>query len=481
VAGDDDRVDMTTGAVGSRLTSLAWPLVAGNLLQTVYNLADMFWVGRVSAEAVAAVSLMFPTAFLFISVGLGVNAAANAVISQHVGAGEDRAAENAVAQSVLLALAAAVVLALVGFAVRRPLVALIGAEGLVYDAALAYIRVIFVSIPFTFLFFVFRASLRAAGDTRTAMWLVVVSAGLNVVIDPVFILGWGPVPAMGTEGAAVATLISRGVAAVAGLYVLVSGGWGIALRVGDLTPDVPVLRRLVDVGAPAAGDGLTRSLAAVVFAALVAPFGNVAIAAYGIGIRLMSVTWTVSGAVGQAAATGVGQNLGAGQPDRASRVTWVATGGTMALLAAVGAAVFAFPAPAIRVFVDEAPVVAEGVDMMRINAPFWPLFGGLMVVQGAFRGAGSTRAAFALSLMSRWAFRIPAVWLLAYYLPYAEDGLWWAFSVSAVLSFFVGVAWFRRGTWQGTVTDDSPGGPPEGPAPPDEAGDAAVGPDAGDD
>jgi putative MATE family efflux protein len=455
---------MTTGAVTPRLFSLAWPLVAGNLLQTAYNLADMFWVGRVSADAVAAVSLMFPTAYLFVSVAMGLTAATNAVVSQHIGAGEERRAQRTVAQSVLLAIGVAAALGTFGFAIRRPLVALIGAQGAVFDAAVAYIEFVFLAIPFTFLFFVFRASLRAAGDTRTAMWLVGASAGLNIVIDPVFILDWGPFLGLGAQGAAIATFVSRGVAAAVGLYILVDGGWGIRLRVGDLTPDWAILRRLVNVGYPATLDGLSRSLAAVTFAALVARFGAVATAAYGIGIRLMSVSWTVSGAVGQAAATGVGQNLGADQPDRAADVTWKATAGAMAVLFAAGGLVYAFPAIAVGVFIDDPAVVDAGVTLLRIIAPFWAILGGLMVIQGGFRGAGQTRVAFVLSLLSRWIFRIPLAFLLAYavaldpvaFTPVDVNGLWWGMSASAVASFVVGVVWFHRGDWRTSVIDDGP-------------------------
>ncbi|MFB6295350.1 MAG: MATE family efflux transporter, partial [Halobacteriales archaeon] len=152
---------MTTGAITPKLGRLAWPLVVGNLLQTAYNVADMFWVGRVSPEAVAAVSLMFPTAWLFVSVAMGITAAAVAVVSQHVGAGRERKAEVAVAQVVILAVAVAVALALVGFLLRKPIVWLIGARGLVFDLSIAYIEVLFVTIPFTFLFFAFRSVLRA--------------------------------------------------------------------------------------------------------------------------------------------------------------------------------------------------------------------------------------------------------------------------------------------------------------------------------
>ncbi|TKX75737.1 MATE family efflux transporter [Halorubrum sp. GN11_10-6_MGM] len=483
---------MTTGRISPRLFRLAWPLVLGNLLQTLYNLADMFWVGRVSTEAVAAVSLMFPLSWMFVSTAMGVTAATIAVVSQHVGAGNDRRADEVVAQTCLLATVVSLVLAAVGFLARHRLLYWIGARDQVFVEALAYIEVIFATLPLTFLFFAFRASLQGAGDTKTAMWLVAASAGLNIVIDPVFILGWNPaawlaglapaawsaalpaagalpaVPAMGTRGAALATLVSRLFATAVGVGILLRGDWGIRLRPRDLRPNPAVLRKLVSVGYPATLDGWARSFAAVAMAALVARFGAAATAAYGIGVRLMSVSWTVSGAVGQATSTGVGQNLGAGTPDRAVAVTRVATVATMAILFAAGGLVWAFPAPAMRVFVADPETVAEGVRFLRIVALSWGFFGGLMVIQGAFRGAGSTEVAMALSLLSRWAFRIPIAALLAFGtvtlpvvgvtytgLDWGVAGLWWAYTAAAVASFAVGVGWFLRGTWTESVVDEA--------------------------
>ena len=476
---DDARIDMTTGAIPPKLFHLAWPLVLGNLLQTLYNLADMFWVGRVSTEAVAAVSLMFPLSWMFVSTAMGLTAATIALVSQHVGAGNDRRADEVVAQTVLLAVAVSLVLAAVGLAARRPLLVWIGARGAVFVESLAYIEVIFLSLPLTFLFFAFRSALQGAGDTKTAMWLVAVSAAVNIVIDPVFILGWGPVPALGTQGAAVATFLSRLLAAVVGVAILVRGDWGVKLYLRDLRPNPEILRKLIDVGYPATLDGWARSFAAVAMAALVARFGPAATAAYGIGVRLMSVSWTVAGAVGQATATGVGQNLGARTPARAAAVTRAATAGTMALLAVAGGLVWLFPAPAMGVFIDDPTTIAEGVVFLRIVALSWAFFGGLMVIQGAFRGAGHTKVAMALSLLSRWVFRIPLAAVLAFGavsvtlggvavgplsipavevgyigLAWGVEGLWWAYTVAAVASFVLGVAWFLRGTWTEGVVED---------------------------
>jgi len=233
---DRKGIDMTTGSISPKLAHLAWPLVLGNLLQTFYNLADMFWVGRVSSDSVAAVSLMFPFSWLFVSTAMGLTAATIALVSQHIGADDQRMADRIVAQTILLALAVSSVLAAVGFYFRRPLVWLLGARDQVFLEAIAYIEVIFLALPLTFLFFAFRSSLQGAGDTKTAMWLVLISAGINVVLDPFFILGWGPFPEWGTRGAAVATFIARAVAAVVGIYILLDGRFGVQLYVGDLVP-----------------------------------------------------------------------------------------------------------------------------------------------------------------------------------------------------------------------------------------------------
>jgi putative MATE family efflux protein len=466
----DSRVDMTTGAITPRLFYLAWPLVVGNLLQTLYNLADMFWVGRVSSEAVAAVSLMFPLSWLFVSTAMGLSAGTIALVSQHVGAGNDRRADAVVGQTMLLAVVVASAIAVAGYLARQPLMTLIGAEGAVRVHALAYIEVIFLSLPLTFLFIAFRAALQGAGDTKTAMWLVAISALANVVLDPFLILGIGPFPAWGTQGAAWATYAARAIATTAGVWVLLRGDWGIQLHAGDLRPDRELLGKLIDVGYPSTLDGWARSFAAVAMAGLVARFGPAATAAYGIGLRYMSVTWTVSGAVGQATATGVGQNLGAESPGRAASVAYRATAATMAILAAAAALAFLFPARAMAIFVDDADVVAEGVIFLRITTIAWAFFGGLMVLQGAFRGAGSTRIAMVLSLCSRWLFRIPLAVVLAFgwsltiplvgldvvTFDMGPSGLWWAYALGAIASFALALAWFLRGTWTEGVIDQGP-------------------------
>ena len=480
-------VDMTTGAIAPKLLHLAWPLVLGNLLQTAYNLADLFWVGQVGRDPLAAVSLMFPLTWLFISTAIGLTAATIALVSQYVGADKQRNADAVVSQTILLALVVSTVLASLGWVFRHELLTLIGAEGAVFDESLDYIEVIFFALPLTFLFFAFRSSLQGAGDTKTAMWLVFISAGINVVLDPFLILGWGPFPAMGTRGAAWATFIARAFAAVAGIYILLQGTYGVKLYIRDLRPNPAVLKKLINIGYPATLDGWTRSFAAVVMAAFVAPFGAAAIAAYGIGVRLMSVTWTVSGAIGDATATGVGQNLGSETPERARRVTWVATGATMTILTAATLICLVFAEPILGLFTDDAETIEEGIRFLYIVAPVWALFGGTMVIQGAFRGAGQTKVSLALSLLARWVFRVPVAVVVAFAtlvtipgigtvelgLGIGVAGIWIAYAVGATLTFLVAMVWFSLGRWSEGVIETSDGEGVEGDfdSPPVERGD----------
>jgi len=301
------------------------------------------------------------------------------------------------------------------------------------------------------------------------MWLVFVSAGLNVVLDPFFVLGWGPFPRWG-RGAAIATFLSRGLATFAGIAILLDGRFGVRLRIGDLAPDVALLKRLVGIGYPATFDGWARSFAAVAMAGFVARFGPAPTAAFGIGVRLMSVTWAVAGAVGQATATGVGQNLGAETPpDRAVAVARTATAATMVFIFAVAAVLFAFPAAAI----DQGLRRGPGRDRRGCDLPsdHRPLLGTLRRRDGHSgrvpRGREHPRGDGPLDPLAvdlqipagHWPrVRLdrddPRTNLAISGLGWGVEGIWLALVAGMVGSFVVAVGWFRIGTWTEGVIDE---------------------------
>lgn len=448
-------IDFTRGSIPRNLVRLAWPLVAGNLLQTVYNLVDMFWVGRLGATEVAAVSIVFPTDWLLVSMGMGITVAGATFVSQWTGAKRPREADRVAAQTVSVAIITALILASMGHVLRLPLLRLMGATGDVFPHALSYMTVIIWSVPFTFLFFAFRSSLRGAGDTMRPMYLTVFSNVLNVVLDPILIFGWGPAPALGVAGAAWATLISRALAGLVGLGYLLSGTLAIRIRPKDLVPRWEIARELLQLGLPASLDGAFRSFSAVALVAIVARLGPVATAAYGIVNRVMSMIWTTSAAVGQAVGTGVGQNLGAGQLERSRRVAWagvaldllfLGTGGLLSVAAAPGI---------MRIFVNDAAVIAEGTAFLRVIGWGFGFAGAVQVVQGAFQGAGRTTVSMVLAFLNHWVLRFPVAIFLIWGLGWGSPGLWWAMFFSSTAGFAVAAMWLWRGGWQQAVINAS--------------------------
>ncbi|NMA70964.1 MAG: MATE family efflux transporter, partial [Firmicutes bacterium] len=212
------------------------PLMAGNILQTVYNLVDMFWVGRLGATEVAAVSIVFPTDWLLTSIAMGITIAGASLVAQWTGAGNREQATQVAGQTVTVAVLAALGLATLAHLLRVPLLTLLGATGELFAHTYAYITVIIWSVPFTFLFFAFGSAMRGVGDTLRPMYLTVLSNGLNILLDPILIFGWGPAPALGVAGAAWATLIARALAGFVGLAALMSGRLAIQVRPKDLLP-----------------------------------------------------------------------------------------------------------------------------------------------------------------------------------------------------------------------------------------------------
>lgn len=448
-------IDMTQGALATRLLRLAGPLMTGNILQTVYNLVDMFWVGRLGATSVAAVAIVFPTQWLLISMAMGVTIAGAALVSQWTGAGETDRANFAAAQTVTLAVLVSTLLAVIAFAARFLLLRLLGASGPLYEPTLEYVSIIFWSVPFTFIFLAYSSVMRGAGDTVRPMYVTVGSIVLNMVLDPLLILGVGPFPALGVAGAAWATLLSRAVAAVVGVVILFSGREAVTIRVRQLLPDWPTMRQLLRVGIPGGLDGAARSFSAVAMIAIVTRYGPTATAAYGIGVRVMSLVWTVSSGMGQSVATGVGQNLGADQPARAKQVGWIGTGLAFLLVGSAGLIAIVFAPGIVGIFVDDEQVIAEGTRFLRISGFGFGCAGALMVIQGAFQGAGRTGYAMILSILNRWLLRFPLALGLGVVMGMGAAGMWWAFLVSDVVGFAVGAAWMQWGHWQQRIV--SPG------------------------
>lgn len=441
--------DLTQGSIVRALLALAVPIVFSNLLQTAYQLIDTFWVGRLGAAAVAAVSLSFPVIFFLISLGLGLAIAGTILVSQYTGRGDRAQVNHVAAQALVGVLAISLIVAVVGAITAHWVVLFLGARAEVLPLATIYMRVSFVGMPFLFAYVIFQSLMRGVGDARTPLYIVSGTVVLNFILDPLFILGFGPVPAMGVAGAALATVITQGLAAVVGLWMLFSGRYGIALRARHLVPDIATLWRLFKLGAPSAVEQSTRALGLMLMTILVAGFGTHTLAAYGIGTRMLSFVIIPALGLSQATSALVGQNIGAGRVDRAERTAWLSALIAVVVLTAIGVLAFFFAVPIVRAFVPQSPaVIAQGSLFVQITAFSYGLIGAQQVITGAFRGSGNTVVAMMIALVSLWMLQFPLAWLLSTHAGLGATGIWIAYPVQNTITAAIAGIWFARGGWK---------------------------------
>lgn len=484
--GEDGRArNLTEGPLLKPLVLLSLPIVASQLLQVTYNLADTFWVGRLGQDAVTALSLSLPFVFLMVSLGGGLTVAGTVLVSQNTGAGNTDRVSHVAGQTIAFVSLISIGLATIGFVLAPVLLPLIGGSASANAIALSveYTRIIFVGVVFMFGFFIFQALLRGYGDTVTPMYLMAASVVLNVLLDPFLILGfrdnllfeWADAlplgvdflaleadllaatgfSGMGVTGAAVATVFSRGIAALIGLWLLFSGRLGLTIAPSDLWLDRSTVRKIIDIGVPTAAEQGANSLAYTAMTGLAAMVSGPTVAAYGIGNRINTLVFLPAMGLARGTETAVGQNLGAEQTDRAKRAVMLSSGIVVAVFGLVSVLVFLLARPLVTVFIPGEPeVIALGTDYFRIIGPTYVFMGLFQVINGGFRGAGSTRTAMAFSIVSQWGVRIPPTFLLITTLGIGAMGVWLGIAVSHVLAAAAVAAWYARGTWATNVLDD---------------------------
>ncbi|WP_435335389.1 MATE family efflux transporter [Haloarchaeobius sp. TZWWS8] len=460
--------ELTEGELLGPMLRLAWPMVAIQLLQVAYNLADTAWLGAYSSSAVGALSLAFPLIFFLISVGGGFTAAGAILVAQYTGAKSDGSAGLVAGQTVVFVGALSILLGVLGFFVTDAMLGLIPADpetkAVIVPMAADYMRIFFLGMPFLFGFFVFVSLLRGHGNTRTPMRIMFVSVVVNVVLDPLLIFGVpGVVGELGIEGAAIATVFSRGVATVLGFYVLFATDVGPTIRREHLLPDLGTIRDIVRVGVPSAAEQSMASLAFISLTAMVATFPPAVVAAYGLGNRVISLVFLPAMGLGQATNTIVGQNLGAGHSDRAEEAVWIAAKLAAGVLAVVALVIFAFPTVILRPLMSAdtaqaAQTLVYGSEYLRVVALAFVFMGLFPVFLGAFRGAGDTTTALVFSIVALWLARVPTTYYLVFVKDWGTTGIWTAVAVGDVLGAVVAIAWFTRGTWKQSLVDDGSSG-----------------------
>lgn len=440
---------LTEGSIAKALVRIAVPIVFSSVLQTMYQIVDTFWVGRLSADAVAAVSLAFPINFLLIALGGGLPIAGTVLIAQYKGRGDESAMNHVAAQTFLMVFAVSIVLSGFGFAFSEQIMRLMGAPADILASATDYLRVTFLGFVFVFGYFVFESLMRGLGSVRAPMFIVLFTVVLNAILDPLFIFGWGRVPAWGVSGAAIATLVTQAVATAIGFAILLRGKHGLHLKAADFRPDWAFMKKAFSIGFPSSIEQSARAFGATIMTALVAGFGTVTLAAMGIGIRVLM--FAVIPAMGLSIATSalVGQNIGARKMDRALATNRIGSILAVVTLTVGGAVLWFVARPLAEAFMPNGgEALDEAERFIRILAPTFGLVGWQMVLMGTMRGAGDTKSSMVLTIASQYLVQFPLAYVLAYALDMGSVGIWWSFALTNAVSTVVVLAWYMRGSWK---------------------------------
>jgi putative MATE family efflux protein len=447
-----EELSFTEGSVGRPLFWLAVPTVATTLLQTVYNLTDTFWVGRYGSAELAALTFAFPLVFFALALGSGVSTTGRVLVAQYEGRGDPARVRFAAGQTLVFGLLVSAAVGVAGLLSLRPLLAAFGASPDVADLAFDYLLFVLAGLPTVVIAFAVSALLQGYGDAVTPFLVVLGSVLLNLVLDPVLIFGLWGVPELGLTGAAIATLLARGAAAVVGVWLLLSGRVGLRVSPSDLVPERAFFGRVLEVGVPASLETTAIAVSVTAMLFVVGRFDPAVVAGFGVGERVSSLMFLPAIGVASAATTVVGQNLGADEPGRARRAARLAVAVPLVALTGVGLLVAVLATPIASVFTTDPAVVGRAGDFLRVIGPAFGFEAAARVYAGVFRGAGRTRLALGVTATTFLPVRVGLGLLLVTW-GFGPLSVWLAYALSGVVGALLGFAVARVVPWDERIVE----------------------------
>ncbi len=442
------ETEFTSGSIRKAIFMLSIPMILEMLMESIFALVDIAYVSRVSVNAVATIGLTESVITLIYALAIGLSMAATAVVARRVGEKDIQGARTAAVQAIGLGILISIILGIVGILYAKEILALMGGEPDLIEEGYGYTKLLIGGNITIMLLFLINAIFRGAGDASIAMWTLVLSNGLNIILDPIFIFGWGPVPEYGVMGAAIATNIGRGTAVLFQLGILFFGWSKIKLAIKDLMVNIEVMVNLVKVSLGGIAQFLIGTSSWVFLMRIMSEFGSEVLAGYTIAIRVMMFTLMPSWGMSNAAATLVGQNLGAQKPDRAEVSVWK-TGKYNAYFMGLVSLVYLFFAKTIISWFNNTPnVVENGALCLQIIAAGYVFYAYGMVVSQAFNGAGDTKTPTKINLISFWLFQLPVAYISALILGWGAMGVFIAITTAEVLLAVIAIIWFKKGNWK---------------------------------
>lgn len=440
--------DFTSGSIRKAVFMLSVPMILEMLMESIFAIVDILYVSKVSVNAVATIGLTESVITLVYAVAIGLSMAATAVVARRVGEKDLKGASQATVQVLFLGVLIACIISAIGILYPKEILALMGAEPDLIAEGYGYTKVLLGGNITIMLLFLINAVFRGAGNASIAMWTLILSNGLNIILDPMFIFGFGPIPAYGVEGAAIATTIGRGSAVVFQLVVLFYGYSKIKIKFRDLVLRATIMLNLIKVSLGGIGQFLIGTSSWVFLMRIMSEFGSEVLAGYTIAIRVMMFTIMPAWGMSNAAATLVGQNLGAKQPDRAEASVWKTGKYNAIFMGFVSVVYLIFASQIISLFNTTPEVVKYGSLCLRVIAAGYVFYGYGMTVIQSFNGAGDTKTPTYINFICFWVFQLPFAYLIAVILDYGPIGVFWAITLAEVLIAVIGILWFKRGKWK---------------------------------
>jgi putative MATE family efflux protein len=445
--------DFTKGSILAGLTILAIPMTLEMGMEAVFAIVDTFFVAKLGAEAIAVVGFTESILALVYAVAVGLSIGATATVARRIGEKDPEGAARSAAHMIYLGVIVSVAMALPGVVYAAEILTLLGAEPAVVELGTPFMQIMMGTNAVIVFLFLLNAIFRGAGDAAIAMRVLIIANGLNIVLDPLFIFGIAFFPELGVTGAAVATVFGRGIGVVYAAWALFmrDNGGRIEIRRHHWRFDPPLTWNLIRISSVAVLQFLISTATWSAIVVLIAGFGSLAMAGYQIGLRVIIFIILLAAGIQNAAATLVGQNLGAGKPERAEKTVWIAGGLNAALLGTIGLVFVLFAESVIGIFTTEPAVVEYGKDCLRIIGYGYAFYGLGMVMESSFNGAGDTVTPTYLNFFIFWLFEIPLAYVLAYRYEMGPQGVFWAISIAFSMLAVVSALLFRRGKWKKQV------------------------------
>ncbi|WP_282085468.1 MATE family efflux transporter [Aquimarina algiphila] len=440
--------EFTSGSIRKAVFMLSVPMILEMMMESIFALVDAYFVSSLGANAIATVGLTESVLTLIYAVAIGLSMGATAIVARRVGEKDINGASQAAVQSILLGTIIAVIISIFGILFPKEILGLMGAEPDLIASGYGYTQVLLGGNITIMLLFLINAVFRGAGDASVAMRVLIFSNLLNIILDPIFIFGFGPIPSFGVQGAAIATTIGRGSAVIFQLLILFYGWSKIKIAFKDIVFRAEIMLNLVKVSLGGIGQFIIGTSSWVFLMRIMAEFGSEVLAGYTIAIRVLMFTLMPSWGMSNAAATLVGQNLGAAKPERAEQSVWKTGKYNAYFMLVVSVVYLIFAEVIIKIFSTEALVVEYGALSLRVIAAGYVFYAYGMVIIQSFNGAGDTKTPTIINFFCFWVFQLPFAYFAALVLNWGAMGVFLAITFAEVLIAVIGIIWFRKGKWK---------------------------------